>query len=113
MRGWPAFGQGQPRFRGGVAIAPSVTWWSATAGLRATGKGHYLERAAAREAVGAACELGRRTRRPGLLRPVLANLTDVDLDAALADTLDKYRRRMASTGTPRSGSHEPSVGTPT
>lgn len=34
----------------------------------------------------------------------LANLTDVDLDVALADTLDKYRRRMASTGTPGSGS---------
>lgn len=38
----------------------------------------------------------------------LANLTDVDLDAALADTLDKYQRRMASTGTPGSGSHDPS-----
>lgn len=36
----------------------------------------------------------------------LANLTDVDLDAALTDTLEKYRRRMASTGTPGSGSHD-------
>lgn len=42
----------------------------------------------------------------------LANITDVDLDAALADTLDKYRRRMASTGTPGSGSHEPDVASP-
>ena len=36
----------------------------------------------------------------------LANLTDVDLDAALADTLDKYAHRMESTGTPGSGSHD-------
>lgn len=32
----------------------------------------------------------------------LANVTNVDLEVALADTLDKYRRRMASTGTPGS-----------
>lgn len=38
----------------------------------------------------------------------LANSTDVDLDTALADTLDKYRHRMASTGTAGSGSHDPS-----
>lgn len=36
----------------------------------------------------------------------LANLTEVDLDAALADTLHKYRERMASTGTPGSGSRD-------
>lgn len=35
----------------------------------------------------------------------LANQTDVDLEVALAATLDKYRGRMASTGTPGSGSH--------